>query len=385
MNPAIIHEWLVTLAGAESVLQSIHKLYPGRIYTLFHDPQGVKGSPWEHPDIRTSMLQRLPFAAKHHRLFLPLFPMAIEQFDLREHDLIISSSYAVAKGVLNSSEQLHICYCHSPMRYIWDLTYEYLEAEGITHGLKSLLVRSVFHYMRMWDTISAMRVNEFVANSYYIANRIQKCYNRPAKVIYPPVDVDRFSISPKRDDYFVTISRLVPYKRIDLIIQAFNQLKLPLLIIGDGPSRKKLEKLAEKNITFLGQLSPQALDDHLKKARAFIFSAEEDFGIVNVEAQACGIPVIAFGRGGALETVEQDISGVFFYQQDVQSIIDAVHEFLGKEHRFDPHIIRENAKRFPRSRFEYEFKKFVDETWEEFPYKKEREKSYSIPGTHNLG
>jgi glycosyltransferase involved in cell wall biosynthesis len=239
--------------------------------------------------------------------------------------------------------------------------------------------------MRMWDTISAMRVNEFVANSYYIANRIQKCYNRSAKVIYPPVDVDRFSISPKRDDYFVTISRLVPYKRIDLIIQAFNQLKLPLLIIGDGPSRKKLEKLAGKNITFLGQLSPQALDDHLKKARAFIFSAEEDFGIVNVEAQACGIPVIAFGRGGALETVEQDISGVFFYRQDVQSIIDAVHEFLGKEHRFDPHIIRENAKRFPRSRFEYEFKKFVDETWEEFPYKKEPKKSYSTPRTHNLG
>jgi glycosyltransferase involved in cell wall biosynthesis len=377
MNPAIIHEWLVTLAGAESVLQSIHKLYPGMIYTLFHDPEGVKGSPWEHLDIQTSMLQRLPFAAKHHRLFLPLFPMAIEQFDLRQHDLIISSSYAVAKGVLNSSEQLHICYCHSPMRYIWDLTYEYLEAEGITRGLKSFLVRSIFHYMRIWDAISAMRVNEFVANSYYIANRIQKCYNRPAKVIYPPVDVDRFSISPKRENYFITISRLVPYKRIDLIIQAFNHLKLPLLIIGDGPSRKKLEKLAGKGITFLGQLSPQELDDHLKKARAFIFSAEEDFGIVNVEAQACGIPVIAFGRGGALETVEQDISGVFFYRQDAQGIIDAVHEFLGKEDRFDPHIIRENAKRFPRSRFEYEFKKFVDEAWEEFPYKNKPKKFYS--------
>ena len=374
MNPAIIHEWLVTLAGAESVLESIHKLYPGRIYTLFHDPEGVKGSQWERPDIRTSMLQRLPFAAKHHRLFLPLFPMAIEQFDLRAHDLIISSSYAVAKGVLNSSEQLHICYCHSPMRYIWDLTFEYLEASGITHGLKSFLVRSIFHYIRMWDTISAMRVNEFVANSYYIANRIQKCYNRPAKVIYPPVDVDRFSISPKRDHYFITISRLVPYKRIDVIIQAFNQLKLPLLIIGDGPLRKMLEKTAEKNITFLGQLPPKELDEYLKNARAFIFSAEEDFGIVNVEAQACGVPVIAFGRGGALETVEQDITGIFFYRQEPQCIIDAVHEFLAKEDRFDPELIRANAKRFPRSRFEYEFKKFVDETWAEFPYKKDQEK-----------
>jgi glycosyltransferase involved in cell wall biosynthesis len=369
MNPAIIHEWLVTLAGAESVLQSIHKLYPGTIYTLFHDPEGVKGSPWENPDIRTSILQRLPLAAKHHRAFLPLFPMAIEQFDLRQHDLIISSSYAVAKGVLTSSDQLHICYCHSPMRYIWDLTFEYLEASGITHGLKSFLVRSVFHYIRMWDAVSAIRVNEFVANSYYIANRIQKCYNRTATVIYPPVDVERFSISPTHGNYFITISRLVPYKRVDLIIEAFNHLKLPLLIVGDGPSRKKLEKIAMKNITFLGHLPPDRMDEHLSKARAFIFSAEEDFGIVNVEAQACGIPVIAYGRGGALETVEQDISGIFFYKQDAQSIITAVNQFLAKEHTFDPHLIRENAKRFPRSRFEYEFKKFVDEAWEQFPYK----------------
>ena len=374
MNPAIIHEWLVTLAGAESVLESIYKLYPGRIYTLFHDPKGVKGSQWEHPDIVTSMLQRFPMAAKHHRAFLPFFPMAIEQFDLREHDLIISSSYAVAKGVLNSSEQLHICYCHSPMRYVWDLTFEYLEASGFTAGLKSFLVRGIFHYIRMWDTVSAMRVNEFVANSYYIANRIQKCYNRPAKVIYPPVDVDRFSICSKRDDYFITISRLVPYKRIDIIIQAFNHLKLPLLIVGDGPDRKALQKIAGKTITFLGHLPPREMDEHLQRARAFIFSAEEDFGIVNVEAQACGIPVIAFGRGGALETIEQDVSGIFFFRQEAQAIIDAVHEFLAKEHRFDPETIRENAKRFPRSRFEYEFKRFVDEAWAEFPYKKKNGK-----------
>ena len=372
MNPAIIHEWLVTLAGAESVLQSIHKLYPGRIYTLFHDPKGVRGSPWENPDIRTSLLQRLPFASKHHRAFLPLFPMAIEQFDLRSHDLVISSSYAVAKGVLTSSDQLHICYCHSPMRYIWDLTFEYLEASDITHGLKSFFVRGIFHYIRMWDAVSAIRVNEFVANSYYIANRIQKCYNRQATVIYPPVDVDRFSISPTRDKYFITISRLVPYKRVDLLIEAFNFLKLPLLIIGDGPSRKKLQGMAGKTITFLGHLPPQEMDEHLKKARAFVFSAEEDFGIVNVEAQACGIPVIAFGRGGALETVEDNLTGLFFYKQEVASIIDAMERFLAKEHAFDPSLIRENAKRFPRSRFEYEFKKFVDNAWEQFPYNKNK-------------
>jgi glycosyltransferase involved in cell wall biosynthesis len=370
MNPAIIHEWLVTLAGAESVLQSIYKLYPGTIYTLFHDPEGVKGSPWECDDIRTSILEHIPFAAKHHRMFLPFFPMAIEQFDLRQHDLIISSSYAVAKGVLTSSDQLHICYCHSPMRYIWDLTFEYLEASGLSKGIKSCIVRSIFHYLRMWDAMSAIRVNEFVANSYYIADRISKCYNRRAKVIYPPVDVDRFSISPSRDNYFITISRLVPYKRIDLIVEAFNYLKLPLLIIGEGPSRSKLERMSNKNITFLGHLPTTEMDEYLKKARAFIFSAEEDFGIVNVEAQACGIPVIAFGRGGALETVEQDITGLFFYKQDTESLIDAINKFLAMEQNFDPQLIRDNAKRFPRARFEYEFKRFVDEAWEKFPYKR---------------
>jgi glycosyltransferase involved in cell wall biosynthesis len=370
MNPAIIHEWLVTLAGAESVLQSIYSLFPGTIYTLFHDPKGVAGSQWENLDIKTSMLQHLPQASKHHRLYLPLFPMAIEQFDLREHDIIISSSYAVAKGVLNSSDQLHICYCHSPMRYIWDLTFEYMEASNLTQGLKSFLVRSIFHYIRIWDALSAMRVNEFVANSYYIAHRIQKCYNRTATVIYPPVDIDRFGISDKRDNYFITISRLVPYKRIDLIIRACNELNLPLLIVGDGPCRKDLEKIAKKNVTFLGHLPPPEMDKYLKNARAFIFSAEEDFGIVNVEAQACGVPVIAYGRGGALETVEADISGVFFYKQDTQSLIDAINRFLWKEDTFDPFVIRDQAKRFPRSRFEYEFKAFVDEAWDRFPYKR---------------
>ncbi len=228
----------MTLAGAESVLQSIYKLYPGTIYTLFHDPEGVKGAPFADAPIYMSMLQRLPFGKKHHRAFLPLYPMAIEQFDLRDHDLVISSSYAVAKGVLTSSDQLHICYCHSPMRYVWDLTFQYLEASGLTRGLKSFIARAIFHYIRLWDASSAIRVNEFVANSHYIAHRIQKCYNRTATVIYPPVDVDKFSVGETKDSYFITMSRLVPYKRIDLIIQAFNELRLPLLVVGDGPARR---------------------------------------------------------------------------------------------------------------------------------------------------
>jgi glycosyltransferase involved in cell wall biosynthesis len=370
MNTALIHEWLVTLAGAESVLQSIYKLYPGTIYTLFYDPAGVRGAPFAGAPIYNSMLQRLPFGKNHHRAFLPLYPMAIEQFDLRNYDLVISSSYAVAKGVLTSSDQLHICYCHSPMRYVWDLTFQYLEASNLQRGLKSFLVRAIFHYIRLWDASSAIRVNEFVANSHYIAHRIWKCYNRQATVIYPPVDVDHFTVGETKDNYFITLSRLVPYKRVDLIIKAFNELNLPLLVVGDGPERKNLERLAHKNITFLGHLSENQLNDHMKKARAFVFSAEEDFGIVNVEAQACGVPVIALGRGGALETVIKDKTGVFFYRQDVPSIIAAVKDFLSKESTFDPQAIRRNAEQFPRERFEREFKKFVDEAWEKFPYKK---------------
>lgn len=370
MNTAIIHEWLVTMAGAESVLKSIYKLYPGTIYTLFHNPEGIKGAAFADAPIYMSMLQRLPFGKKHHRAFLPLYPMAIEQFDLRDYELVVSSSYAVAKGVLTSSDQLHICYCHSPMRYIWDLTFQYLEASGLTRGLKSFLVRAIFHYIRLWDASSALRVNEFVANSHYIAHRIQKCYNRPATVIYPPVDVDQFSVGDKRGNYFITMSRLVPYKRIDLIVQAFNELKLPLVVVGDGPSRSDLEKIANKNITFTGYLANQELNDCMKNARAFIFSAEEDFGIVNVEAQACGIPVIALGRGGALETVIKDTTGIFFHRQDVPSLIAAIKEFLSKEATFDPRVIRKNAEQFPRERFEREFKKFVDDAWERFPYKK---------------
>jgi glycosyltransferase involved in cell wall biosynthesis len=369
MKSAIIHEWLVTIAGAESVLQSIHSLYPSDIFTLFHDPDGVRGSVWEEAKVNTSFLQHMPLGRKKHRMYLPFFPMAVEQFDLRNYKMIISSSYAVAKGVLTSSDQLHICYCHSPMRYVWDLTFEYLESSGLQKGLGSFIARMIFHYVRMWDFVSASRVNHFIANSHYIANRIQKCYGRQSTVIYPPVDVDRFHISDIRDNYFVTTSRLVQYKRIDLIIRAFNELKLPLLIIGDGPARRSLEKIAGKTITFLGHLPAEELDAHLRKARAFVFSAEEDFGIVNVEAQASGVPVIAYARGGALETVIKDKTGVFFYHQNHQAIIDAVNEFLAKEDRFDPAVIRKNAEQFPRSRFEKEFKAFVDKAWDEFPYK----------------
>ncbi len=369
METAIIHEWLVTQAGAESVLQSIYNLYPGKIFTLFHDPDELKNTQWEKVEINTSILQRLPFGRKHHRAFLPLYPMAIEQFDLRDYKLILSSSYAVAKGILNSSDQLHICYCHTPMRYIWDLTFQYLETSNLSSGFKSFFVRLIFHYIRIWDALSAKRVNIFVANSKYIARRIKKCYNREATVIYPPVDVNRFTLADSKENYFIIVSRLVPYKRIDLAVEAFNKLKFPLIIIGEGPAMNNLKKLANKNIHFLGYQTPEKLADYLKKARAFVFSAEEDFGIVNVEAQAAGIPVIAFGRGGVLETVINNKTGLFFYKQDVNSIVTAIEEFIKMEDTFNPQEIRKNAERFPRSRFEQEFKSLVDKAWEEFPYK----------------
>jgi glycosyltransferase involved in cell wall biosynthesis len=255
------------------------------------------------------------------------------------------------------------------MRYVWDLTFQYLEAAGLSHGLKSFLVRAIFHYIRTWDAISAMRVNEFVANSHYIAHRIEKCYNRKATVIYPPVDVDAFCVCEKRDEYYITIYRLVPYKRIDIAIEAFNRLGLKLLIVGDGPSKKDLMRIAGKNITFLGNLPPEQLRDYLARARAFVFCAEEDFGIVNVEAQACGVPVIAYGRGGALETVIKDETGVFFYRQTPDSLMEAVKTFISRQDMFDPHKIRLNAEKFPRARFEKEFREFVDGAWERFPYK----------------
>jgi len=369
ISTALIHEWLVTLAGAESVLKSIYKLYPGSIYTLFQDEGGTKGTPWENERIKTSLLQRLPLGKTHHRVYLPLYPMAIEQFDLRDHKLIISSSYAVAKGALNSSDQLHICYCHSPMRYIWDLTFEYLEAAGLTRGAKSFIVRLILHYIRIWDMTSANRVNEFVANSRYIAHRIWKCYNRPAHVIYPPVDVDRFHTGEHRQNYFITISRLVSYKRIDIMIEAFNHLKLPLVVVGEGPETRRLKKIAGPTIHLVGHQTETQIEDLLADARAFVFSAEEDFGIVNVEAQASGLPVIAFGRGGALETVVDGTTGLFFRKQSVECLVDAIKKFLSMEDRFDPQVIRKNAERFPRSRFEREFKAFVDDAWERFPYK----------------
>jgi len=364
---ALVHDWLTTLAGAERVLKAIYELYPCPIYTLVKDESSLQNSIFGKAEINTSFIQRLPRSKTKYRNYLLFFPLAIEQFDLSEYDVVISSSHAVAKGVLTNSTQLHICYCHTPMRYAWDLYYSYLREAGLTKGLKGWMAKLVLHYIRMWDLASTNRVDYFIANSKYVAKRIKKIYGRESVVIYPPVEVNKFEVSPKKEDFYLTVSRMVPYKRIDLIVEAFS--KMPdrkLIVIGDGPDFEKVKKKAGRNVELLGYQPFEVLKSYMQKARAFVFAAEEDFGIVPVEAQSCGTPVIAYRRGGVTETVIEGKTGVFFEEQTIESLIIAIKRFERMEDSFDPFEIRKNAERFNKDRFKREFKDFVEEKIKDF-------------------
>lgn len=367
MKFALVHDWLVTIGGAEKALEAIYELYPTDVYTLLKAEETLKGSIFEKANIKTSFIQKMPKATKLYRNYLPLFPFAIEQFDLSSYDVIISSSHAVAKGVLTNSNQLHICYCHTPIRYAWDLYQEYLRESALDKGLKSMLARYFLHKIRLWDVVSANRVDYFIAISNYIAKRIKKVYRKDAKVIYPPVEADKFEVYTKKENFYLTASRLVPYKRIDLIVKAFS--KMPdkkLVVIGDGPDFEKIKQVASKNVEMLGYQPFHALRDYMSKAKAFIFAAEEDFGIVPVEAQACGTPVIAYAKGGALETVVDGESGLFFKSQTIEDVVGAVKKFEAMEDSFDAFKIRKNAERFNKDRFKKEFKEFVEQKTAEF-------------------
>ena len=367
MKIALVHDWLTALAGAEKVLEAIYELYPSPIYTLIKDEEKLKGSIFEEADIRTSFIQKLPKAIDKYRNYLLLFPLAIEQFDLSNYDIIISSSHAVAKGVLTNSNQLHICYCHTPIRYVWDLYHKYLEETGLSRGIKGLLAKFVLHYIRIWDFTTINRVDYFVANSKYVARRIKKIYGRKSTVIYPPVDVDKFEVYTQKRDFYLTVSRMVPYKKIDLIVEAFS--KMPdkkLIVIGDGPEFERIRKNATKNVEILGYQPFEVLKEYMKTAKAFIFVAEEDFGIVPVEAQACGTPVIAYGKGGVTESVINGETGIFFEEQTANALVEAIKKFEKLEDKFDPLKIRRNAERFSKDRFKREFKVFVEEKIEEF-------------------
>ena len=369
MKKALIHDWYYINGGAEKVLHSLNNIWDDFNHYSLIDFLPEKDRKYvfsgKSDKVNTSFIQNLPTAKSNHRKFLELFPMAIEQFDLSECDLIISSSSSIAKGVMTHANQLHISYVHSPMRYAWDLYHQYLREAKLTSGMKGWYAKRVLHKIRTWDVISTNRVDHLVANSNYIAKRIRKVYRRDADVIYPPVDISNFALETNKDDYYLTASRMVPYKKIDIIVEAFS--KMPnkkLIVIGDGPEMIKIKSKATKNIELLGHVSYDVLLSTMQKAKAFVFAAEEDFGIVPVEAQACGTPVIAFGKGGVVETVANEVSGMFFNEQKPQSIIESVSMF--EKIDFDPEIVRGNSEKFSKERFEKEFKEYVDLKVNEF-------------------
>jgi len=374
---ALVHDWVVTIGGAERCLEVFRELFPqAPLYTLVYAPESIRRLGFDPARVHGSFLQRLPRAQKWYRRYLPLYPLAIEQFDLSAYDVILSSSHAVAKGVLTRAGQLHICYCHTPMRYAWDLTHAYLREHGLERGCRSALARFFLHYLRLWDSLTANRVDHFLANSRYTARRIWRAYRREAAVIYPPVEVEYFqanSENTQKEDFFLFVSRLVPYKRADLAVAAFTRLGLPLLVVGDGPQLKECRRLAGKNVKFLGYQDNKTVSELLARARALVFAAEEDFGIVPVEAQAAGTPVIAYGKGGALETVIPasggnwpEATGIFFPSQTVDALAEAVRRFLQVEDKFCLGVLQKNARRFNRERFKEEMKNFVEEKWQQF-------------------
>ena len=368
MKKALIHDWFSTYAGAEKCVESFTNIWDDfEIYSLIDFLKGTdRDTILKGKHAHTSFIQKLPFAKDKYRNYLPLFPLAIEQFDLSGYDVVLSSSHAVAKGVLTHSNQLHIAYVHTPIRYAWDLYHQYLRESGLDGGLKGMLAKYFLHKIRLWDASTANRVDHYVANSRYIARRIQKTYGKPSDVIYPPVDVDKFTLREAKEEFYLTASRMVPYKKIDLIVEAFSQTDKKLLVIGDGPDMAKIKSKAGKNVELLGFADDKTMADLMGRARAFVFAAEEDFGITPVEAQACGTPVICFGRGGARETVRDGESGLYFMEQNAKELLAAVAKFEQNYDKFEPVKIRENSLTFSRARFEAEIKSYVEKKYEEF-------------------
>ncbi len=358
MKVALVHDYLNQMGGAERVLMAFHEIFPDApVYTSIYDPKRVDPA-FQKMDVRTSFMQRLPLVTKHHQPYLPLYPFAMEKLDLRGYDLVLSSSSAFAKGVITRPETMHICYCHTPMRWCWNYE-EYVEREQL-----GTIARSVLPFMitglRIWDQVSAARVDHFIANSPVIAERIRKYYRREAAYIPPPVEAKRFPFDPDiiPENYFLILSRLVPYKRIDLAIEACNRLQLPLVIIGGGRDEERLKHIAGPTIRFMGRLPDEEVIHYFTHCRAFLFPGEEDFGITPLEAQACGRPIIAYGAGGALASVIDGVTGIFFHEQTADSLTAALASF--DECAFDPHIIHNHALEFDTSRFSRRILQFIE-------------------------
>lgn len=370
MKVAIVHDWIPVIAGAERVLEQILKVYPqADVFTLFDFVSDEEKQIFGGAKITASYLNKWPKVQKYYRKLLPLCPQAIEGFDLSEYDLVISSSHACAKGCITNAQQVHVSYVHSPARYAWDLTHQYLKQSNLDKGLKGYIAKHLLHKFRIWDARTANNVDYYISNSNYIAQRIWKTYRREAETIYPPVDVKRFTLKKDKEDFYLAASRQVPYKRIDLIVEAFTHMPdKKLIVIGDGPEEEKIKSIAEghSNIELKGFLGTDALCDHMQRAKAFIFAAEEDFGIIPVEAQACGTPVIAYGAGGALETVigykpnSKSASGLFFDKQTPQSICEAIDKFETVADKIKPESCRKQAEKFAPEIFRTALKNAVE-------------------------
>ncbi|MGB4781595.1 glycosyltransferase [Candidatus Methylomirabilis sp.] len=380
---ALIHDWLTGMRGGERCLEALCDLFPrADIFTLLH----VKGSASktiEGRRIRTSAIQTLPFATSHYRYYLPLFPWAIEQLTLDGYDLILSSSHCVAKGVKPPPHALHIAYVYTPMRYIWDMQDAYV-GPGRMGPASKLMLRAIAGRLRRWDIAVNTRVDHFIAISQHVADRIRRHYGREAEVIYPPVETTRFHVGDRMDDYYLVAGAMAPYKRIDLAIEAFNHLRRHLVIVGEGQESRRLRHMAGPTIEFLGWRSDREVADLLSRCRALVFPGEEDFGILPVEAMACGRPVIAYGKGGVTETViplepsafslqpsalnreSQPPTGIFFYEQTVEALIQAIDRFERSADRFDPEALREYALTFDRSIFEKRIATYIAERFEEW-------------------
>ena len=370
MKIAIVHDWLITYAGAERVLEEMIECYPNSdLFALVDFLPQSKRKFIKNKKVKTSFIQKLPFAKTKYRIYLPLMPFAIEQFDLSDYDLVISSSHAVSKGVITGPNTLHICMCYSPIRYAWDLQHQYLKESNLLFGIKGILAKYILHKIRIWDLRTSNGVDEFIAISNFIKKRISKIYRRNSTVIYPPVDTTSFKeLDLPKKDYYVTCSRMVPYKKIDLIVETFtkNFPEKELIVIGEGPEYKKIKKLAGSNIKLVGHSCFEDLNIYLSTAKAFIFAAEEDFGISPIEAQSSGAPVIAFGKGAALETIvnldnnNNHPSGILFYEQTTSSLTEAVKSFESNIEKFNSKDCQKNAKRFTKELFRKNFRNFVE-------------------------
>lgn len=375
---ALVHEWLTPKAtgGSELVVQEILNHVNADLYALI-DFESVNPESYLYQrQIGTTFLQHFPFALNGVQKYLPLLPLAIEQLDLRQYDVILSSSHVVAKGVLTAAHQLHICYCHTPMRYAWDLTFDYLQNRAIGSGLQGVFTRYLLHSLRQWDVLTANRVDYFIANSKNTARRIWRCYRRLSTVIYPPVNTERFPYENQKQDFYLTVSRLVSYKKIALIVQAFNQLGRPLIVIGGGPELNQIRTIASSNVQVLGWQPDDVVATYMSQAKAFVYAAHEDFGIAPVEAQACGTPVIAYGAGGTLETV-RDIrqypdsgTGLLFSAQTIASLSEAVIYLEANSQVFQPELIQAHARSFDVKVFQQRYLAFLERSHEEFQSEK---------------